>query len=214
MFQMCNGLKSLNVSNFNTSKVTNMGYMFNVCSKLSNLNLRSFDTSKVTNIRCMFQSCAALKSLDLSKFNTQNVTITDSIFGNCQNLKTIYVSDNWTMDRVNSSRNMFLLCNSLVGGKGTTYNASYVDKTYARIDNAPTAPGYFTYKDPALLGDVNGDGEITAQDASLVLQLVAKKIDSTAEGVKYDAADVNGDGDVTAQDASLILQYVAKKITW
>lgn len=63
-------------------------------------------------------------------------------------------------------------------------------------------------------GDVNGDGEITAQDASLVLQLVAKKIEPTADGVKYDAADVNGDGDVTAQDASLILQYVAKKITW
>lgn len=65
-----------------------------------------------------------------------------------------------------------------------------------------------------LLGDVNGDGNITAQDASLVLQLVAKKVTSETEGVTYGAADVNGDGQVTAQDASLILQYVAKKITW
>lgn len=65
-----------------------------------------------------------------------------------------------------------------------------------------------------MLGDANGDGAITSQDASLVLQLVAKKILPTAEGVKYDAADVNGDGVVTAQDASLILQYVAKKISW
>lgn len=63
-------------------------------------------------------------------------------------------------------------------------------------------------------GDVNGDGEITAQDASLVLQLVAKKIEPTVDGIVYEAADVNGDGDVTAQDASLILQYVAKKISW
>lgn len=62
------------------------------------------------------------------------------------------------------------------------------------------------------LGDVNGDGSITAQDASLVLQLVAKKITPTTEGVIYNAADVNGDGEVTAQDASLILQHVAKKI--
>ena len=65
-----------------------------------------------------------------------------------------------------------------------------------------------------LKGDVNGDGELTAQDASLVLQLVAKKIASTADGIVYGAADVNDDGDVTAQDASLILQYVAKKISW
>mgnify|MGYP002523222899 CR=1 FL=1 len=61
-------------------------------------------------------------------------------------------------------------------------------------------------------GDVNGDGSITAQDASLVLQLVAKKITPTTEGVIYNAADVYGDGEVTAQDASLILQHVAKKI--
>ena len=63
-------------------------------------------------------------------------------------------------------------------------------------------------------GDVNNDGSVTAQDASLVLQLVAKKISKDTDGVAYEAADVNGDGDVTAQDASLILQYVAKKITW
>ena len=62
-------------------------------------------------------------------------------------------------------------------------------------------------------GDVNGDGEVTAQDASLVLQLVAGKKTAESEGVVYDAADVNGDGEVTAQDASLILQLVAGKIT-
>lgn len=63
-------------------------------------------------------------------------------------------------------------------------------------------------------GDVNGDGGVDAQDASLVLQLVAKKIAPTTDGVAYAAADVNGDGKVDAQDASLILQYAAKKISW
>ena len=62
------------------------------------------------------------------------------------------------------------------------------------------------------LGDVNGDGSITAQDASLVQQLVAKKVSAATEGIVYEAADVNGDGEVTAQDASLIQQHVAKKI--
>ena len=32
----------------------------------------------------------------------------------------------------------------LVGGLGTTYNSSYVDKTYARIDGGTSRPGYFT----------------------------------------------------------------------
>ena len=65
----------------------------------------------------------------------------------------------------------------------------------------------------AAKGDVDGDGSITAQDASLVLQLVAGKITPSTAGVAYGAADVDGDGDVTAQDASLILQHVAGKIT-
>ena len=60
-------------------------------------------------------------------------------------------------------------------------------------------------------GDVNGDSEITAQDASLVLQLVAGKLNPTSEGIVYEAADVNGDGAVTDQDALLILQMVAGK---
>ena len=65
-----------------------------------------------------------------------------------------------------------------------------------------------------LKGDLNGDGDVTPQDASLILQIVAKKINADAEGINIGAADVNGDGELTPQDASLILQYVAKKITW
>lgn len=63
-------------------------------------------------------------------------------------------------------------------------------------------------------GDVNGDGDVTPQDASLILQIVAKKISANDERVNTAAADVNGDKELTPQDASLILQFVAKKITW
>ena len=65
-----------------------------------------------------------------------------------------------------------------------------------------------------LKGDVNGDGTITAQDALLVLQLEAKKVGPTDDGIVYEAADVNGDGKVSAQDASLILQYLTGKVNW
>ena len=76
----------------------------------------------------------------------------------------------------------------------------------------PSDPYVLEIPQPYMIGDVNGDGSITAQDASLVQQLVAKKVTAATEGIVYEAADVNGDGAVTAQDASLIQQHVAKKI--
>ena len=47
---------------------------------------------------------------------------------------------------VTSSSNMFYNTTNLVGGAGTTYNSSYVDKTYAKIDGGTSSPGYFTAK--------------------------------------------------------------------
>lgn len=70
----------------------------------------------------------------------------------------------------------------------------------------------FELKPDVIKGDVNGDTQITAQDASLVLQAVAGKITLSANQIE--AGNVNGDEGLTAQDASLILQYVAGKISW
>ena len=67
-------------------------------------------------------------------------------------LTTIYVSEynsttgkGWTTKKVTSSSWIFYGCENLVGGNGTKYNSSYIDKIYARIDTAD-APGYFTKK--------------------------------------------------------------------
>ena len=78
-------------------------------------------------------------------------------------------------------------------------------------DGCKPSAATFTAK-ALVLGDVNGDAQVTAQDASLVLQHVAGKVD--LEGADLVAADVNADGNVTAQDASLILQKVAGKADW
>lgn len=64
---------------------------------------------------------------------------------------------------------------------------------------------------PYTLGDVDMDGIITASDASMVLQHVAKQI--TLTDTQLAAAKVSGGDMLTAADASLILQYVAKVIT-
>ena len=59
-------------------------------------------------------------------------------------------------------------------------------------------------------GDINGNGEITADDALLALQMTVGKFQPTEEQAK--AANVDGEGEVTATDALLILQYAVGKI--
>ncbi|MBM3234809.1 hypothetical protein FJZ31_00780 [Candidatus Poribacteria bacterium] len=54
-------------------------------------------------------------------------------------------------------------------------------------------------------GDVSGNGEVTAYDASLVLQHVVGLIELSPDA--QEAADVTGNGTITALDAALILQY-------
>ena len=141
-------LNALNLSNFDTSNVIDMSFMF-INSKISNLNVSSFNTSKVTNMRCMFCSFKSA-TLDVSNFDTSKVTNMSDMFSS-STLNTIYVSNKFdtssvinTTDTLDGSTNMFKNCTNLVGGAGTKYNSSYVDKTYARIDGGTSNPGYFT----------------------------------------------------------------------
>ena len=168
-FNNCNSLEQLDISNFDTSNVTDMSYMFNYCNSLTELDVSSFNTSKVTNMATMFQRCDSLKTLNISNFDTSNVTDMRYMFGSCYNLETIYLGS-FSTKRAIYIYNMFRLCSSLktiyvnndfeitgdtdstymfldakniVGGNGTTYNNSYTNATYARIDTEET-PGYFT----------------------------------------------------------------------
>ena len=133
---------TLDVSNFDTSKVTDMSYMFYV-SQATTLDLSNFNTSNVKNMSCMFGNSQAT-ILDVSSFDTSNVTDMSSMFDFSYSLTTIYVSSKFKTDKVTDSTEMFYSCTNLVGGAGTKYNSSYVDKTYAHIDGGTSNPGYFT----------------------------------------------------------------------
>ena len=88
MFYGCDGLRSVNLSGLDTSKVTNMGYMFSGCSSLKSLDLSRLDTSNVTNMVYMFYQCMSLESLDLSSFDTANAN-TSGMFERCASLTSI-----------------------------------------------------------------------------------------------------------------------------
>ena len=87
-----------------------------------------------------------------------------------------------------------------------TYNV-YISTTDKPLEKVAS----FKYgeKPEYTLGDVNGDGKVSAYDASMILQHTVGLIDLA--GVA--AADVNKDGKISAYDASMILQYTVGLIT-
>ena len=142
-FGNCFALKTISgLEYLNTSEVTTMECMFMDCPELTELDLSHFETSKVTSMNNMFYGFSGT-TLDLSTFDTSNVTDMSFMFGRCENLTTIYVSDKWTTANVTSGDAMFAECTKLVGGNGTKYDENHTDPLYARIDTE-RAPGYFT----------------------------------------------------------------------
>ncbi len=93
MFYGCSSLTSINFKNFKTSSVTNMENMFNECHSLASLDLSNFDTSLVTTMKYMFVKCFSLVTLDLSSFNTTYVQDMDSMFYNAQSLASLDLSN-------------------------------------------------------------------------------------------------------------------------
>ena len=51
-----------------------MAYMFYYCHNLQELDVSTWDTSKVTSMESMFYNCNNLKELDVSTWNTSSVT--------------------------------------------------------------------------------------------------------------------------------------------
>ena len=81
----------IDLSNFDSSGITDMTAMFKGCINLEKINLTNFNTSMTTNMKNMFLECKALNSLDLSEFDTSLVTNMYSMFYGCRNLKNLNI---------------------------------------------------------------------------------------------------------------------------
>jgi surface protein len=133
MFNGCSGLTSLNLSNFNTEKVTDMNRMFEGCSGLTELDLSKFNTENVNNMCVMFQSCSSLTSLNLSNFNTAKVTDMRYMFNYCSSLTSLTFGEYFTTANVTDMTCMFESCSSLTS----------LDVTHFNTENVTTMDGMF-----------------------------------------------------------------------
>ena len=125
MFKDCSNLKSIDVSDFDTSNVTKMNSMFELCRELTALDLSNFDTSNVTDMNNMFECCASLTELDVSNFDTSKVTNMAFMFGECWHLKTLDLS-NFDTSNVTDMNNMFAFCHNMTSLDLITFDTSKV----------------------------------------------------------------------------------------
>ena len=94
---------TIDLSNFDTSKVTDMSYMF-YSSKATMLDVSNFDTSKVTSMTSMFEYSQAT-ALDVSNFNTSKVIYMGNMFLGSQ--ATTLDLSNFDTSKVTNMKYMF-----------------------------------------------------------------------------------------------------------
>ena len=115
----------IDLSNFDTSKVTNMKEMFYIMSNLTTLNLSNFDTSQVTNMRAIFYEMRNLTTLNLSNFNTSKVTDMEYMFWSMLNLTTLNLF-NFDTSQVTNMAGMFSGLINLTSLNLSNFNTSKV----------------------------------------------------------------------------------------
>ena len=129
MFQNCKDIVEIDLSHFDASHVTDMGYMFSGCSSLTSINFTNFDTSSVTfAMHWMFSGCNKLYSLDLSGFNTRTVECMENMFENCYSLTSLNLNNFVTSGLKNTADLMFSNCSKLE--YINLYNAFISDSFY------------------------------------------------------------------------------------
>ena len=149
LFEGCSSLRSVTgLEKFSFVDNAILYRMFRGCTSLETVSgIEHWDVSKASFLYQFFYNCNSLTSLDLSGWSISSNIPKSDMFYNCSNLKTIYVSELWNPNITSNSSSMFYGCTSLVGGAGTTYNSSYTNGAYARVDDPSNRkPGYLTYK--------------------------------------------------------------------
>ena len=126
-------IEKIDLSEYDTSDITNMSSMFSRCTRLKELDTKKFNTLNVTDMRYMFHKCVNLVELDLSSFDTRNVTVIDSMFDNCLSLVRLDLS-NFNMKNIRTFSDMFYNCERLKYIKCTKEFKKWCLKNQYEID--------------------------------------------------------------------------------
>ncbi len=201
-FRNCSALKNITVAYDNGKYSAQSGILYSkdgsklICCPVSNTATTMTLNSSVKSIAdYAFYGNKNIASVKLTK----NVnSIGEYAFYDCNNLNKVeipatvnYIGE-WAFAQ---SEKATLYVNS------GSYAEDYAKTNEVKYD-------YITTENPGtVVGDANGDGEITAYDARVALKLAASGKTPTAEELLV--MDINSDGSVTAIDARNILKMAA-----
>ena len=112
MFDDCSSLQSISFKGLNLSKVKNMCAIFEGCRSLKSVDFTGVNTKSLTGMYYMFQYCISLKNVKLQSFNTSNVTEMQSMFSECKSLQKLDLF-NFNIEKVTNIQCMFYGCREL-----------------------------------------------------------------------------------------------------
>lgn len=94
-FQGC-AFETIDLSNFDVSRVTSMNQIFSACHNLTTLDLSGWTTGAVTTYQYAFSGCDKLTYLDLSGFDARSATNMGNMFKDMTSLKQIKLGENFS----------------------------------------------------------------------------------------------------------------------
>ena len=195
-FEKCLYLEEVNLG----SKLKSIGdEAYYDCRRLRTLDI----PASVTEIgEEAFTNCRSLTNLTIpdgvKKLGDEN-SVGYGMFENCKNLSWITVPA--SVDYINPDT--FDGCGSLtICGEKNSAAQEFASNNNIlfRVINEPDC----------MVGDINGNGTVTIDDATMVQKAVAEMVVLT--GTQTLAADADGDGVVNINDATMIQKYIAELV--
>ena len=195
-FEKCLYLEEVNLG----SQLKSIGdEAFYDCRRLRTLDI----PASVTEIgEEAFTNCRSLTNLTIpdgvKKLGDEN-SVGYGMFENCKNLSQITVPA--SVDYINPDT--FMGCGSLtICGEKNSAAQEFASNNNIlfRVINEPDC----------MVGDINGNGTVTIDDATMVQKAVAEMVVLT--GTQTLAADADGDGVVNINDATMIQKYIAELV--
>ena len=138
MFYNCKSLVELDLSSFNTSKVTNFSallsmYNYQNASSLTKVDLSGWDTRNVVDMRDMFAyNINLVEIVGIEDFNTGNVTSMHGVFFNNRKINNLDLSK-WNSDKVTTMRGMFYNCQNITELNLCSFNTKNVTNMQAMV---------------------------------------------------------------------------------
>lgn len=193
---------------------------FQCCTSLESITIPK-SVKKVDD--WMFRNCTSLKSVTISEGVT---TVEGYAFYNCSSLTDITIPASVTSIGVQAFQNCTSLTDiTIKNGSCKIDDLQTVPSTTITIHGyaGSTAETYANHRNEKFvplsvetqqMGDPNGDGVVSVEDAVLTLTIYAQKsagLTVDCSEAQLAAADIDGDGNISVEDAIAILTYYAKQ---